>query len=145
MATSAQLTARNAAAVLHRRARDDERRHARRRVERGIRVRPRAAMNVYSEVMVPRIFEPWGRALLDEVALEPGEAVLDVACGPGTVTRLAAARSGPAGRVTGCDLSPAMLEIAVGRGPIENGAAIDYVEAPADRLPVRDVSFDVAT
>src|SRR5260221_8301740 len=106
---------------------------------------PRAAMNVYSEVMVPRIFEPWGRALLDEVALEPGEAVLDVACGPGTVTRLAAARSGPAGRVTGCDLSPAMLEIAVGKGPIENGAAIDYVEAPADRLPVRDVSFDVAT
>jgi SAM-dependent methyltransferase len=106
---------------------------------------PRSAMNIYAEVMVPRIFEPWGRELLDEVALEPGEAVLDVACGPGTVTRLAAARSGPAGRVTGCDLSPAMLEIAVGRGPIENGAAIDYVEAPAGRLPVTDVSFDVAT
>jgi ubiquinone/menaquinone biosynthesis C-methylase UbiE len=105
---------------------------------------PRSAMNVYAEVMVPRIFEPWGRELLDEVAVEPGEAVLDVACGPGTVSRLAAARTGPAGRVAGCDLSPAMLEIAAGRGPVEDGAAIDYVEAPADRLPVADVSFDVA-
>ena len=105
----------------------------------------RAAMDVYAEVMVPRMFVPWGRELLDEVALEPGEAVVDIACGPGTVTRLAAARSGPAGRVTGCDLSPAMLEIAVGRGPVENGAAIDYVEAPADRLPIADMTFDVAT
>jgi len=38
-----------------------------------------------------------------------------------------------------------MLAIAVGRGPVVNGAAIDYLEAPADRLPVPDGSFDVAT
>jgi len=106
---------------------------------------PRSAMNVYAEVMVPRMFEPWGRELLGELALEAGEAVLDVACGPGTVTRLAAAQSGPAGRVTGCDLSPAMLAIAKGREPVSDGAPIDYVEAPADRLPVADESFDVAT
>lgn len=73
---------------------------------------PREAMNVYAEVMVPRIFGPWGHELLSELGLAPGEAVLDVACGPGTVTRLAAALSGPTGRVTGCDLSPAMLGIA---------------------------------
>jgi len=102
-------------------------------------------MNVYAEVMVPRMFEPWGRELLGELAVEAGEAVLDVACGPGTVTRLAAARSGPAGRVTGCDLSPAMLAIAGSREPVADGAPIDYVEAPADRLPVADDSFDVAT
>jgi SAM-dependent methyltransferase len=71
---------------------------------------PREAMNVYAEVMVPRIFGPWGHELLGELGLAPGEAVLDVACGPGTVTRLAAALSGPTGQVTGCDLSPAMLE-----------------------------------
>jgi ubiquinone/menaquinone biosynthesis C-methylase UbiE len=95
--------------------------------------------------MVPRIFQPWGRELLGELALETGEAVLDVACGPGTVTRLAAAQSGPAGRVTGCDLSPAMLAIALDAGPVVNAAVIEYVEAPADRLPVADESFDVAT
>jgi len=102
-------------------------------------------MNVYAEVMVPRMFEPWAGVLLGELAVEAGEAVLDVACGPGTVTRLAAARSGPTGRITGCDLSPAMLAIARSRKPIADGAPIDYVEAPADRLPVADESFDVAT
>src|SRR5215470_19346326 len=102
---------------------------------------PRSAMNVYAEVMVPRMFEPWARELLGELAVEPGEAVLDVACGPGTVTRLAAALSGPTGRVTGCDLSPAMLAIAGSREPVADGAPIDYVETPADRLPVADESF----
>ena len=105
----------------------------------------RAAMDVYAEVMVPRMFEPWAGVLLGELAVEAGEAVLDVACGPGTVTRLSAARSGPTGRVTGCDLSPAMLAIARSRKPIADGAPIDYVEAPADRLPVADENFDVAT
>jgi SAM-dependent methyltransferase len=38
-----------------------------------------------------------------------------------------------------------MLAIAVERGPVDNGANIEYVEAPADRLPVADGSFDVAT
>jgi SAM-dependent methyltransferase len=106
---------------------------------------PRSAMNVYADVMVPRIFGPWGHELLGELGLAPGEAVLDVACGPGTVTRLAAALSGPAGRVTGCDLSLAMLGIAAGLGSVAGGAAIEYVEAPADRLPVPDASFDVVS
>jgi SAM-dependent methyltransferase len=106
---------------------------------------PPSAMQIYAEVMVPRMFEPWGREFLGELAVGAGEAVLDVACGPGSVTRLAAAQTGPTGRVTGCDLSPAMLAIAIGRGPVPNGAAIDYLEAPADRLPVPDGSFDVAT
>jgi len=105
----------------------------------------RSAMDIYAQVMVPRMFEPWGRELLSELAVKAGEAVLDVACGPGSVTRLAAARSGPTGHVTGCDLSPAMLAIAVGQDPIANGATIEYLEAPADRLPVPDASFDVAS
>jgi SAM-dependent methyltransferase len=110
----------------------------------GFATAPRSAMNVYAEVMVPRMFEPWARELLGELAVEAGEAVLDVACGPGTVTRLAAALSGPTGRVTGCDLSPAMLTIAKSREPVADSAPIDYGEAPADCLPVPDESFDVA-
>ncbi len=101
-------------------------------------------MRVYDEVLVPRLFVPWARLLLDELDLAPGEAVLDVACGPGSVARLAAERVGPNGRVTGCDFSPAMLELARAKPALRGMAPIEYVGAPADDLPVTAQSFDVA-
>ena len=103
-----------------------------------------SAMQVYDDVLVPRLFTPWARLLLDELHVEKGEAVLDVACGPGSVTRLAAAAVGSLGLVTGCDLSPAMLAIARSKPPAAASAPIDYHEAPADRLPVADAGYDVA-
>ncbi|HYU03907.1 MAG TPA: class I SAM-dependent methyltransferase, partial [Jatrophihabitantaceae bacterium] len=104
-----------------------------------------APMTVYEHIMVPRMFEPWGNVLLDELAVAPGEAVLDVATGPGTVARLAASRVGPRGRVVGCDFSPAMLAIARGKPPMPGAAPVSYVECPADALDVRDDSVDVVT
>jgi SAM-dependent methyltransferase len=103
-----------------------------------------SAMQVYEDVMVPRLFTPWAELLLAGMALQPGQAVLDVACGPGTVSRLAAGAVGPGGRVTGCDLSPAMLAIARAKPPVAGGAPIEFLEAPADRLPVPDGAFDAA-
>jgi ubiquinone/menaquinone biosynthesis C-methylase UbiE len=102
-------------------------------------------MRVYDEVMVPRLFEPWGKLLLDQLELASGEAVLDVACGPGSVARSAAERVGPSGRVTGCDFSPAMLALAEAKPPVSGGAVIEYLEGPADRLDVEDAVFDVVT
>src|SRR2546425_10387198 len=55
----------------------------------------------YEEIYVPRIFIPWARLLLDRAALRPGEAVLDIATGRGTVARIAAEQVGPRGRVVG--------------------------------------------
>jgi SAM-dependent methyltransferase len=104
-----------------------------------------SSMHVYESVMVPTMFAPWTELLLDELELGAGEAVLDVACGPGSVTRPAAERVGARGRVTGCDLSPAMLAIARAKPAVNGGAAIEYHEAPADRLPVDDGAFDVVT
>jgi ubiquinone/menaquinone biosynthesis C-methylase UbiE len=103
-----------------------------------------AAMGVYDDVFVPRLFTPWARVLLDEIGLRPGEAVLDVACGPGSVTRLAAERLGPTGRVLGCDFSAAMLALARGKAMPSQAAPVEYAEAPADGLPVADESFNVA-
>ena len=87
---------------------------------------------------------PWARVLLELAPTHAGEAVLDVATGPGTVARQAAAMAGPSGRVTGVDFSAAML--AVGRGwPAEAGSApIEYLEASASAMPLPDASFDVA-
>jgi SAM-dependent methyltransferase len=104
-----------------------------------------SAMSFYDDILVPRWFEPWAQLLLDKVEPESGQSVIDVACGPGTVTRLAAQRVGPMGNVTGCDLSPAMLELARSKTPIDSSAPIDYLECSADALDVTDDAFDVVT
>ncbi|MFL5925624.1 MAG: methyltransferase domain-containing protein [Gaiellaceae bacterium] len=103
-----------------------------------------SAMQTYEDVLVPRLFAPWARLLLDRLDLQPGDAILDVACGPGSLTRPAAIEVGPAGRVTGVDLSPAMLAIALAKPALPRSASIEYYRAPADRLPVADGDFDVA-
>ncbi len=103
-----------------------------------------SAMKIYEDVLVPRLFRPWARLLLDALDLRPGEAVLDVACGPGSVTTLAAVEVGPGGRVTGVDSSRAMLAIAQAKPVAPDAAPIEYHQAPADRLPVADADFDVA-
>lgn len=98
---------------------------------------PTGAVQMYEDVMVPRLFEPWANVLLDAVGLRAGEAVLDVATGPGTVARVA---DGRGATVTACDFSPAMLDMARRKSP----ASITYVESPAAPLAVDDESFDVA-
>jgi SAM-dependent methyltransferase len=103
-----------------------------------------SSAQTYEDVLVPRLFTPWARLLLDGLGLRPGEAVLDVACGPGSVTQLAAIEVGSSGRVTGVDLSPAMLAIARAK-PLPPGAAeIDFRLASAERLLVANADFDVA-
>jgi ubiquinone/menaquinone biosynthesis C-methylase UbiE len=103
------------------------------------------AMQAYDDVLVPRVFEPWARLLIDQLELALGDAVLDVACGPGSVSRIAAERVGAGGRVTACDLSPAMLALAREKPAVEGAASIEYLEAPADQLPVGCASYDVVT
>ena len=66
----------------------------------------------YEEFFVPRLFEPWGKLLLDEAKLMEGQAIIDVATGPGTVARLAAPRLGSKGRIVATDISRPMLDIA---------------------------------
>src|SRR5713226_4944728 len=83
--------------------------------------------SAYEEIYLPRIFIPWARVLLERAALRLGEAVLDVATGPGTVARLAAEQVGPRGRVVGADLSEAMIAIARGKPSLAGGASIEFI------------------
>lgn len=96
----------------------------------------------YDHYYRPRIFEPWAELLLDEANVRPGACVLDVACGPGTVARMAARRVGAGGRVTAADIAEPMLAIARAKPPVEGGAPIEYLVSPAAPLAVADGFFD---
>ncbi len=103
-----------------------------------------ATASTYRDIHLPRIFTPWARVLLELLPPQPGDAILDVATGPGTVARPAAQLAGPSGRVTGTDLSSAMLGIARSFPAESGGAPIDYVESPATAMPLPSESFDKA-
>ncbi|UVJ41283.1 methyltransferase domain-containing protein [Arthrobacter sp. CJ23] len=95
----------------------------------------------YDRYFVPTIGTPFATALLDTAGLQVGERVLDIACGTGVVTRLAAQQVGPTGAVAGLDVNQAML--AVARSAPSSGTAIEWHEANAESLPLADGSFDV--
>ncbi len=69
--------------------------------------------------------------LFAAAALQPGEAVLDVGCGTGPTTRQAARAVGVDGRVTGLDVSAAMLDAAATVPSGDGTAAIRWVVADA--------------
>jgi ubiquinone/menaquinone biosynthesis C-methylase UbiE len=103
-----------------------------------------AGANQYQNFLVPTLFAPFAEDLVTLAGLEPASRVLDLACGTGALTRAAARRAGPAGRVVGVDISAQMLAIAAEQ-PREAGAAeIEYIEASAEDLTVAGSTFDCA-
>lgn len=100
-----------------------------------------SAAENYERYFVPTIAEPVSHDLLAAAALQPGEGVLDVACGTGVVTRLAAERVGPSGRVVGTDVAPDMIKVARSI-PTPSGPEIEWHEADAASLPFPDDTFD---
>lgn len=95
----------------------------------------------YERYFVPSIGEPVARDLIRAAALRPGERVIDVACGTGVVTRLAAEALGAKATVAGLDVNAAMLAVARAVTPAD--VSIDWYETSAEAIPLPDDSFDV--
>ncbi|MFB4307090.1 class I SAM-dependent methyltransferase [Actinomadura sp. GTD37] len=123
--------------------------------------KPSLAQSAMESAFLPRIYEkvwrpigfnaakgwPFGPGTAAEHAMardwlgltsRPPATVLDVACGPGNVTRALAAGVAPNGLVVGLDASETMLAQAVG-DPAGNTS---YVRGDAVDLPFRDGVFD---
>lgn len=97
----------------------------------------KSAAEIYDEFFVPALFGEWAGPLCDAAGLEPGERVLDVACGSGATTREASRRVGPAGLVTGLDMNEGMLAVAQLRAP-----NCEWIKGRAEELPASDGVFD---
>lgn len=75
---------------------------------------------------------------LEMLSIDPGDRVLDVACGPGNFTR-DFARAASEGIVVGIDASASMLDVAVRD---TDQANVAYLRGDACALPFRDGSFN---
>lgn len=75
--------------------------------------------------------------------LKPGETVLDIGCGAGFDSLIAAQQVGPSGRVIALDMTPEMLRKAES-GAREMGLTnVQFRQGLAEKLPVEDESIDV--
>ncbi|MFB7613420.1 methyltransferase domain-containing protein [Kitasatospora sp. NPDC056181] len=75
--------------------------------------------------------------------LRPGQAVLDVGCGPGTITADLAELVGPTGRVVAVDTSAEVLEAAARHAAGRGLSNVVFEVADVHGLPYADGEFDV--
>jgi arsenite methyltransferase len=94
---------------------------------------PAAVINLYCGVGNPFSLGP----------ISTGEGVLDIGCGAGVDTLIAAKMTGPAGRVCGVDSTPEMLARAeenLCRTDLQN---VTFEKASAENLPFPNGEFDI--
>jgi demethylmenaquinone methyltransferase/2-methoxy-6-polyprenyl-1,4-benzoquinol methylase len=92
--------------------------------------------DVMNRVMTAGLDQRWRRATVRAV-VQPGDRVLDAACGTGDLAVLAAKAGG---LVTGLDFSPRMLDRARKKAP-----ELEWIQGDLLALPFADETFDSAT
>lgn len=80
---------------------------------------------------------------LRHVEIRPGDTVLDVGCGGGIDTILAARRAGPAGRVIALDFLPEMLVRTTDAAAAAGLDNVEPLEGEMEAIPLPDGSVDV--
>ncbi|TPG34294.1 methyltransferase domain-containing protein [Mycolicibacterium hodleri] len=123
----------------------------------GARVPQTTGQRVMGSTVLPMIYERlwrpvlfWGftarntaqedRRKLRLLGIQPGDTVLDVACGPGNTTRSLVEQVGPDGIAIGVDSSASMLAQAVRETAPDS--PVGYVRGDAVDLPFDDGTFD---
>jgi ubiquinone/menaquinone biosynthesis C-methylase UbiE len=86
---------------------------------------------------------PDSTALLDRVGIRPGQAAIDLGCGPSGIIELLAERVSPGGRVVGLDADPAHVAMARELARQRGLGNVEIVAADAQRTGLPSGSFDL--
>ncbi|HEY4280224.1 MAG TPA: bifunctional demethylmenaquinone methyltransferase/2-methoxy-6-polyprenyl-1,4-benzoquinol methylase UbiE [Conexibacter sp.] len=105
-----------------------------------------------NSVMTAGLHHRWRSRAVELAAVDPGDRVVDVACGTGDLSLELARRVGPAGEVVGCDFSEQMLALAREKADRTASDASEASRAPvrfewanALELPYADGEFAAST
>lgn len=100
------------------------------------------AAQSYERYLVPAIMANAATGLVQAADVQPGAAVLDVACGTGIVARTATERVGSTGSVTAVDTNDAMLAVAR-QVSTDTTPTIEWRQCDAAATGLPDSAFDV--
>ncbi len=100
-----------------------------------------ADVEIQRLLLQARLYDNDTEDALRRAGLRPGMRVLDVGCGPGDVSFVAARLVGPAGTVLGIDAAAEILEVARARDAERSLSWVSFEQAAIGDI-VRDQPFD---
>ncbi|NLN71976.1 MAG: ubiquinone/menaquinone biosynthesis methyltransferase [Thermoplasmatales archaeon] len=97
-----------------------------------------------NDIMSVGMIERWHKFMFKKAGDITGFSVLDVGTGTGELAFMSAKKAGPEGRVTGLDITPAMLEMAKLKVPdLDLPAEVTFVVGDALDMEFGDDLFDL--
>ena len=96
----------------------------------------------YDTILVPALFDPWAKQLIDDFSPWEGLNVLDLASGTGIISDHLCTEVGKRGSILAVDINLQMLEIAKQRCSNAQ-TTVKFIESSADELNIQENSIDV--
>ena len=93
-----------------------------------------ADVEVHRLLLQGRLYDDYTEHALRLAGLRPGMRVLDIGCGPGDVSFIAARLVGPTGTVLGVDAAPAMIELARARAVEKGLSTVHFMQTAIDAI-----------